>query len=206
MAGTAALGLFRELRTQPVRNRPRTSRRGQVRHRPVAMSPASTGPPWPAHSPRATSVAMHVNPRDALIQHFHARPPPAAAPPTDRDKARRPPGPRSVQETDTRARSSNGGYPARGPGANLTYGLERSKREPVTTSGTPAQLCTFRPARLPGHRQKTPAARDPHPPTARGDPVFASHGSATQWRMNSYLVFARFSADATGPTERRWPG
>ena len=73
MAGTAALGLFRELRTQPVRNRPRTSRRGQVRHRPVAMSPASTGPPWPAHSPRATSVAMHVNPRDALIQHLHLR-------------------------------------------------------------------------------------------------------------------------------------
>jgi hypothetical protein len=33
MAGTAALGLSRELRTQPVRNRPRTSRRGQVEHK-----------------------------------------------------------------------------------------------------------------------------------------------------------------------------
>ena len=32
MAGAAVLGLFRELRTQPVRNRPRTSRRGQVEH------------------------------------------------------------------------------------------------------------------------------------------------------------------------------
>src|SRR5712691_9515095 len=41
MAGTAALGLFRELRTRPVRNRPRTSRRGQVEHKPVATSPAS---------------------------------------------------------------------------------------------------------------------------------------------------------------------
>src|SRR6266702_4470153 len=32
MAGAAALGLFRKLRTRPVRNRPRTSRRGQVEH------------------------------------------------------------------------------------------------------------------------------------------------------------------------------
>jgi len=55
MAGTTALGLFRELRTQPVRNRPRTSRRGQVEHKPVAMSPASSRPPRLAHSQRATS-------------------------------------------------------------------------------------------------------------------------------------------------------
>jgi hypothetical protein len=55
MAGAAALGLFRELRTQPARNRPRTSRRGQVEHKPVAMSPASARPPRLAHSPRATS-------------------------------------------------------------------------------------------------------------------------------------------------------
>jgi hypothetical protein len=34
--------------------------------------------------------------------------------------------PGSVQETDTRARSSNGGYPARGSGSNLIHGLERS--------------------------------------------------------------------------------
>ncbi len=32
MAGAVALGLFRELRTRPVMNRPRTSRRGQVEH------------------------------------------------------------------------------------------------------------------------------------------------------------------------------
>ena len=55
MAGTAALGLSRELRTQPVRNRPRTSRRGQIEHRPVATSPASSRPPRQAHSQHATS-------------------------------------------------------------------------------------------------------------------------------------------------------
>jgi hypothetical protein len=39
-----------------------------------------------------------------------------------------PPGraPGSVQETDTRARSSNGGHPAQGSGSNLIHGLERS--------------------------------------------------------------------------------
>ena len=34
--------------------------------------------------------------------------------------------PGSVQETDTRARSSNGGYPAWGSGSNLINGLDRS--------------------------------------------------------------------------------
>ena len=64
MAGTAALGLSRELRTQPVRNRPRTSRRGQVEHKPVAMSPASRRPPRQAHSPRATSCRNRFLIRD----------------------------------------------------------------------------------------------------------------------------------------------
>jgi len=32
-------------------------------------------------------------------------------------------------ETDTRARSSNGGYPGRGSRANLRHGLERSNRK-----------------------------------------------------------------------------
>ena len=64
MAGTAALGLSRELRTQPVRNRPRTSRRGQVEHRPVAMSPASSRPPRQAHSQRATSCRNKFMIRD----------------------------------------------------------------------------------------------------------------------------------------------
>ena len=53
--GQRPLGLFRELRTQPARNRPRTSRRGQVEHKPVATSLASARPPQLAHSPRATS-------------------------------------------------------------------------------------------------------------------------------------------------------
>ena len=47
--------LSREFRTQPARNRPRTSRRGQVEHKPVATSPAPARPPRLAHSPRATS-------------------------------------------------------------------------------------------------------------------------------------------------------
>ena len=54
MAGTAALGLFRSS-TGPVRNRPRTSRRGKVEHNPVATSLASARPPRLAHSLRATS-------------------------------------------------------------------------------------------------------------------------------------------------------
>src|SRR5271167_2339228 len=64
MAGTAALGLSRELRTQPARNRPRTSRRGQVEHRPVAMSRASSRPPRQAHSQRATSCRNRFLIRD----------------------------------------------------------------------------------------------------------------------------------------------
>ena len=72
MAGAAVLGLFRELRTQPVRNRPRTSRRGQVEHKPVAMSPASARPPRLAHSPRATSCR---NNRHRPHQSRQQRPP-----------------------------------------------------------------------------------------------------------------------------------
>jgi transposase InsO family protein len=68
MAGTAALGLSRELRTQPVRNRPRTSRRGQVEHKPVAMSPASSRPPQQAHSQRATSCRNKFLIRDRAGQ------------------------------------------------------------------------------------------------------------------------------------------
>ena len=64
MAGTAAPGLSRELRTQPIRNRPRTSRRGQVEHRPVAISPASGRPPRQAHSQRATSCRNRFLIRD----------------------------------------------------------------------------------------------------------------------------------------------
>ena len=68
MAGTAVLGLSRELRTQPIRNRPRTSRRGQVEHKPVAMSPASSRPPRQAHSQRATSCRNRFLVRDRAGQ------------------------------------------------------------------------------------------------------------------------------------------
>ena len=57
---------------------------------------------------------VHVDPRDALMQHFHTQLPPAAAPP-GQGQARRLPGLRPVQDTDTRARSSNGGYPPGSP-------------------------------------------------------------------------------------------
>ncbi len=72
MAGTAALGLSRELRTQPVRNRPRTSRRGQVEHKPVAISPASSRPPRQAHSQRATSCRNRFLIRDRAGQFTEA--------------------------------------------------------------------------------------------------------------------------------------
>ena len=59
-------------------------------------------------------VLVHVDPRDALIQHLHCAATSCSGnPPPDGNRARRPPEPRPVQETDTRARSSNGGYPGR---------------------------------------------------------------------------------------------
>jgi hypothetical protein len=58
MAGAAALGLSRELRTQPVTNRPRTSRKGQVEHKPVATSPASAS--------LLDKLTHHVRPRVAI--------------------------------------------------------------------------------------------------------------------------------------------
>jgi hypothetical protein len=54
MVGSAPLGLSRELHTRPIRNRPRTSRWGQVEHKPVATSSTYVEPPQRAHSPRAT--------------------------------------------------------------------------------------------------------------------------------------------------------
>jgi hypothetical protein len=49
-------------------------------------------------------------------------------------------GPGSVQEADTRARSSSGGYPARGSSAILYYGPERSRQVTATAGGTLDQL------------------------------------------------------------------
>ena len=80
MAGATALGLFRELRTQPVRNRPRTSRRGQVEHKPVATSLASARPPQPAHSPRATSCRNSRPPRRPAAQAASSFTPPLRRP------------------------------------------------------------------------------------------------------------------------------
>ena len=82
MAGAAVLGLSRELRTQPVRNRPRTSRREQVEHKPVATSLASARPPQQAHSPRATSCrkAHHRQPQQNHPDNqSRTRPPPLRA-------------------------------------------------------------------------------------------------------------------------------
>ena len=62
MVGSATLGFSRELRTRPIRNRPRTSRWGQVEHRPVATSSTYVEPPQRAHSSRATSRRNNDNP------------------------------------------------------------------------------------------------------------------------------------------------
>ena len=45
MVGSATLGFSRELRTRPIRNRPRTSRWGQVEHRPFSKASKIRGPP-----------------------------------------------------------------------------------------------------------------------------------------------------------------
>jgi hypothetical protein len=55
----------------------------------------------------------------------------------------------------------------------------------VTTDGAPAQLCTFHIGHRRQNRAKTAAAAHPHPANGGRDPVFVSHGSATQWRMIS---------------------
>ena len=70
MVGSATLGFSRELRTRPIRNRPRTSRWGQVEHRPVATSSTNVEPPQRAHSSRATSRRNKGNPylKSALAQ------------------------------------------------------------------------------------------------------------------------------------------
>src|SRR5260370_21559805 len=62
MAGTAVLGLSRELRTQPVGNRSRTSRRGQGGHKPPTTPPPSPTPPHLTHPP-------HPPPRPPRPQH-----------------------------------------------------------------------------------------------------------------------------------------
>ena len=59
MAGTAVLGLSRELRTPPIWNRRRTSRWGQVEHRPVATSSTSVDPPQRSSLTTCDLVSQH---------------------------------------------------------------------------------------------------------------------------------------------------
>ena len=53
----------------------------------------------------------------------------------------------SVQETDTRARNSNGGLPGTGLRQQSNSRPRTVHRRSVTADGAPAPLCTFRPAR-----------------------------------------------------------
>ena len=65
-------------------------------------------------------VLVHVDSRDALVQHLHLRGHLLQRhPPTDGNKRAAGQGPGSVQETDTRARSGNGGYPTKGAPAPI---------------------------------------------------------------------------------------
>src|SRR5215472_11116655 len=76
---------------------------------------------------RRSHVLMNVDPGDPLIQHSHT---PARLlqrlTSAQREKRAARQSPRSVQETDTRARSSNGGYPTQGSSTKLRHGLERT--------------------------------------------------------------------------------
>ena len=128
---------------------------------------------------RRSHVLVHVDPGDALVQHFHQishllqRHPPCGW-----EQARRLPGPRSVQETDTRARSSSGGYPAWGPGANLTSGLERSKasrRRQAARQHHCAPSAWPPPARSP---PQGPSRLRPAPASGAGTQLSQPHGSA----------------------------
>jgi hypothetical protein len=106
-------------------------------------------------------------------------------------QARRPPEPRSVQETDTRARSSNGGYPARGPRANLNHGLQRSKCERRRQAARHHNSAPSRRGPPPEHRERPQPPATRAQPAAGGDPVFASHGSTAQRRMISKSAIRR---------------
>ena len=155
MAGTAALGLFRELRTQPTRSRLRTSRRGQVEHRPVATSPASARPPRLAHSKRATScrkgsstrrskIPDHLDPGQARVippprpsprAAFLPRPLPGPGP-ARRPRPARPAAPAATAPTTARTPSAAEppGQPAVSPARRPAPRRARSSRSPSTGS------------------------------------------------------------------------
>ena len=165
----------------------------KVRHRPVTASLASARPPWPAHSPRATGVAMHVDPRDALIPHLHTRPPPAAAP-SDWDRRAAGQSPRPVQETDTRARSSSGGYPGKELSEPTCHAASNGPSGNGHDRRQPLRACTLQPRAAPQIPQTAPARHDPHPPAAAKDPVSIPHGRATQWLMISTMSLEQYGS------------
>ena len=130
-------------------------------------------------------VLVHVDPGDALVQHFHALATSCSGTPLadgNRRAARQDPG--SVQETDTRARSSNGGYPAWGPGANLTSGLERSKanrRRQAARQHNCAPSTPPPPARLP---PEDPSRPRPAPASGARGPSYRNPTAALAQRAN----------------------
>src|SRR6266849_4480057 len=95
-------------------------------------------------------------------------------------------GPGSVQETDTRARSGSGGYPARGSSAIVYYGLERSeqlRRRPPAhhrNCAPPAPPASTDPGKNPGRpRPETRQRR-------KGTQFSSHHGRAAKRRMYSF--------------------
>src|SRR6266496_1068219 len=110
-------------------------------------------------------------PRRARTSLSYRRPPPAAAI-HDGNKRAGGQGPGSVQETDTRARSGSGGYPAWGSSAILYYGLERSKQ---LRRRPPARHRNCAPPAPPASTRSRQRPRPPtagNTPAAHGDPVF----------------------------------
>ena len=134
---------------------------------------------------RRSHLLVHVDPGDALIQHFHApghllqrHPPPMGqgVPP-----ARAPDQYRRL----THAHAAATGVTRQGAPAP---DLSTASNGPSDTGDDERHASTtvHLPPRPPlPDTTKTPATRDPHPAPAGGDPVIAPHGSATQWRMNS---------------------
>ena len=128
------------------------------------------------------------------MQHFpSARPPPAAAPPTGWERARRPPEPRQYRRLTHAHAAATGGYPARGSGTKLKYGLEPVQAKPVTTDGSQHHCRTFRPADRCPITAKTRATCDPHPADAREETQL-SHPTAAprsgEWILKCELVLA----------------
>ena len=153
--GAAALGLSRELRTRPIKNRPRASRWGQVEHRPVATPSTSVEPPRLTHSPHATScrkdhdqrhprlraVETADQPARAAADRLHRQPAPARRPtPQPRPDPRRP----SVHRRSPR-RSSPTPAPASPDCASATPGSTPCCRPCSSTgcsrTGSPTVSC-----------------------------------------------------------------